>query len=308
MSLLVVGTLALDSVETPFTRRHDQLGGSAAFCAVAASYLAPVRVVGVVGADFPADHLAFLRARGIDTEGVELAPGRSFRWHGRYEYDLNVRHTVETQLNVLSAFMPRLPPSYLDTKIVALGNFDPALQLAVLDQLKAPQLIACDTMNFWIERERDALLRTLTRVHILSVNDSEARQLSGEYSLIKAARAIHQMGPRSVVIKRGEHGAMVFAPEGIFTVPAYPLELVRDPTGAGDAFAGGMMGFLTRRTEHPAAALRQSAVMGSVMASFAVEDFSIDRLRALTRDEIRLRFSEFKALTHFEADGALIWE
>ncbi|MEK7706255.1 MAG: PfkB family carbohydrate kinase [Myxococcota bacterium] len=308
MSLLVVGTLAFDSVETPFGHRDSTLGGSASFLATAASYFHPVSMVGVVGEDFPEQHLGFFRQRGIDTQGVLRAKGRTFRWRGRYDYDLNVRHTLETQLNVLDGFDPTLPPAYRDAKHVVLGNFDPAIQLAVLEQVRAPKFVACDTMNFWIESQPAALRRTLARVDLLSVNDSEARQLSGEYNLVHAARAIQAMGPKNVIIKRGEYGAILFTGDGIFAAPAFPLEVIVDPTGAGDAFAGGMMGFLARQNgRQDSAALRQAVVMGSVLASFVVEDYSLDRLRTLTDDEIKLRFAEFKNLTHFEAEGVSLW-
>lgn len=305
MSLLVVGTLAFDSVETPFGHRDATLGGSASFLATAASYFHPVSMVGIVGKDFPEEHLDFFRSRGINTDGVARSTGRTFRWRGRYDYDLNVRHTLETQLNVLDGFNPSLPPAYREAKYVVLGNFDPAIQLAVLDQVREPVFVACDTMNFWIESHPAALRKTLARVHLLSVNDSEARQLSGEFNLVQAARVIRAMGPKSVIIKRGEHGAVLFTDEGIFAAPAFPLEVIVDPTGAGDTFAGGMMGFLAKQDgKLNGASLRQAVIMGSVLASFVVEDYSLDRLRTLTDDEIRLRFFEFKNLTHFEADTA----
>lgn len=307
MSLLVVGTLAFDSVETPYGKRQETLGGSANFLALAASYFAPVRMVGVIGQDYPDDILDLCRSRGIDTQGVVRAAGKTFRWHGRYSNDLNVAHTLNTELNVLATFNPEIPKEYLDSKMVFLGNIDPGLQGRVLDQMRSPKLVALDTMNYWIEGANEELRRVLKRIALLSVNDAEARQLSGEHNLVKAARAIQSMGPSTVVIKRGEHGALVFLEDAVFTAPAYPLETVRDPTGAGDSFAGGLMGYLTRLERFDAATLRQAVIVGSVLASFVVEDFSVDRLRDLTLADIRRRFENFKALTHFDVDGTGTW-
>ena len=309
MNLLAVGTLAFDSVETPFGMRDDVLGGSASFTSVAASYFCPVRMVGVIGADFPRQHLDFFRSRSIDTTGIAVLTGRTFRWRGRYEQNLNVAHTVETQLNVLSEFKPELPAAYCDSEYVFLGNIDPELQSRVLDQVRAPRFVACDTMNYWIEsnRYRTKLQLALKRVHLLCINDAEARALSGEYNLVRAAQAIRRMGPKHLVVKRGEHGAMLFSEEGVFAAPAYPLEQVLDPTGAGDSFAGGLMGLLARRRTTDTASLRQAVVMGSVIASFAVEDFSLDRLRRLTTVEIHERFAKYKVLTQFDSEGAIGW-
>ncbi len=307
MKLLVVGTLAFDSVKTPFGERQDVLGGSASFSATAASYFCKVGMVGVVGADFPEEHLRFFTSRGIDTEGVQSLSGKTFRWRGHYDHNLNVAHTLETQLNVLSDFHPELPTAYKKSELVVLGNIDPDLQMQVLDQVESPKLVACDTMNFWIESKLDALKKALRKVDLLSINDGEARQLSGEFNLVKAAQAIRAMGPKILVVKRGEHGALLFTEEGIFAAPAYPLEEVLDPTGAGDSFAGGMMGWLARRGNIDGGSLRQAVVMGSVLASFAVEDFSLERLKRLTPDEIGLRFREYKLLTYFEAEGESLW-
>lgn len=304
MSLLVVGTVAFDAVETPFGKRDQVLGGSASFFSHAAANFTKVQIVSVVGEDFPADTLATFAPRGIDTSGVQRLPGATFRWKGRYDHNLNVAHTLETQLNVLMQFDPKLPDSYKRAEYVFLGNFDPELQGRVVDQLERPKLIACDTMNFWISGANAQLKKTLARVDLLSINDGEARQLSGEYNLVKAAAVIRRMGPKILVVKRGEYGALLFTDAGIFAAPAYPLEVILDPTGAGDSFAGGMMGYLARSERLDEPGLRQAVITGSVMASFAVEDFSLDRLKRLTQDEIGLRFDQFKALTHFEAAGA----
>jgi sugar/nucleoside kinase (ribokinase family) len=242
MSLLVVGSVALDSLETPFGQKEDALGGSATYFSTSASFFSPVQVVAVVGEDFPEQHLTFLKGRGIDLEGVTREPGKTFRWKGKYGYQLNEAQTLDTQLNVFEHFSPKLPESYRDAPYVFLGNIHPVLQGQVLDQVRAPKLVAADTMNFWIQGSRDALLKTLSRVNLLFVNDAEARQLAGEHNVVKAARAILGMGPTRVVIKRGEYGALLFDRDHIFACPAYPLAEVFDPTGAGDTFAGGFMG------------------------------------------------------------------
>lgn len=308
MQLLVVGTIAFDSVETPFGRREETLGGSATFLSIAASYFCEVRAVGVVGEDFPEEHLDFLRSRNVDVSGVSRASGKTFRWRGYYDTNLSAAQTRETQLNVLESFDPVLPDHYRNSKFVVLGNIDPVLQSKVLDQLEGPELVAADTMNYWIEGSNAALRKTLERVDLLSVNDGEARMLSGEYNLVKAAEVIRGMGPRILVIKRGEHGCTVFTKDQIFMVPAYPILSIQDPTGAGDSFAGAMMGYVARRGQVEPTVLRQAAVMGSALASFAVEDFSCDRFRHLTDDEVRLRFFEFKNLTQFEALGTTLWD
>jgi len=309
MNLLAVGTLAFDSVQTPYGKRDDVLGGSASFVSVAASYFCNVRMVGVIGADFPKAHLDFFHSRHIDTSGVSVLEGKTFRWRGRYEQNLNVAHTLETQLNVLSEFRPELPPNYRDSELVFLGNIDPDLQISVLEQIKAPRFVACDTMNYWIESERyrPRLHKALERVDLLCINDGEARLLSGEQNLVKAAILIRKLGPKNLVVKRGEHGALLFTPDGIFAVPAFPLEHVVDPTGAGDSFAGGLMGLLAQKGTFDSKTLRQAMVMGSVLASFAVEDFSLDRVRRLTTAEISERFGQYKLLTEFSAEDALAW-
>jgi sugar/nucleoside kinase (ribokinase family) len=300
MSLLVVGSVALDSLETPFGRREDVLGGSASYFSACASFFGPTRLVAVVGEDFPEEHVRFLAGRGVDLAGLARRPGRTFRWKGRYEFDLNTAHTLDTQLNVFAEFRPELPPHYRDSEYVFLGNIDPNLQRAVLDQVRAPRFVACDTMNFWISSKRESLLRTLRRVDMLFVNDAEARQLADEHNVVKAARRILSYGPRAVVVKRGEHGALFFSGEEVFAASAYPLAAVFDPTGAGDSFAGGFMGYLAHGRREDQATLRRAIVLGSVLASFTVEQFSLDRLRTLTAAEIRARFAEAKQLAHFE--------
>jgi len=300
MSLVVVGSVALDSLETPFGRREEVLGGSASYFSVAASFFGPVGVVAVVGEDFPDRHLDFLSSRGVDLQGLVRRPGRTFRWKGRYELDLNVAHTLDTQLNVFAEFAPELPPSYRDCEYVFLGNIDPDLQRGVLDQVRRPRLVGCDTMNYWITAKRESLLRTLERVDMLFVNDAEVRQLSGEHNVVKAAGAVLRMGPRAVVVKRGEHGALFFADGEVFASSAVPLSAVFDPTGAGDTFAGGFMGYLSAAPRADHAAMRRAIVLGSVLASFAVEQFSLDRLRTLTPQEIRTRYAEARRQAHFD--------
>ncbi len=300
MALLVVGSVALDSLETPFGRREDVLGGSASYFSACASFFGPTRVVAVVGEDFPEEHLGFLASRGVDLAGLARKAGKTFRWRGRYEFDLNTAHTLETQLNVFAAFQPRLPDPYRDSDYVFLGNIDPDLQRAVLDQVRAPRLVACDTMNFWIDSKRESLLATLRRVDLLFVNDAEARQLAGEHNVVKAARRILSFGPRAVVVKRGEYGALFFSGDEVFAASAVPLADVFDPTGAGDSFAGGFMGYLARVRREDLAAMRRAIVLGSVLASFTVEQFGLDRLRTLAPEEIRARYAEARRRAHFD--------
>jgi sugar/nucleoside kinase (ribokinase family) len=300
MALLVVGSVALDSLETPFGRREDVLGGSASYFSTCASFFGPTRVVAVVGEDFPEEHVRFLSSRGIDLAGLVRRPGRTFRWKGRYEFDLNTAHTLDTQLNVFAEFKPDLPPHYRDSEYVFLGNIDPDLQRAVLDQVRGPRFVGCDTMNFWITSKRESLLRTLKRVDMLFVNDAEARQLAEEHNVVKAAKRILSFGPRAVVVKRGEYGALFFSGDEVFAASAVPLPAVFDPTGAGDSFAGGFMGYLARSRNEDHATMRRAIVLGSVLASFTVEQFSLDRLRTLTPEEIRARYAEARQLAHFE--------
>jgi sugar/nucleoside kinase (ribokinase family) len=300
MSILVVGSVALDSVRTPFGSVDDAVGGSATFFTAAAAFFTPVRVVGIVGDDYPLQKLDFLRERGADLSGLEQAAGESFRWAGEYSYDLNSRETLDTRLGVFADFTPRIPESFRQSELVFLGNIDPALQLDVLEQIDRPRFVACDTMNFWIEGKRDDLLRLLGRVDMLLVNDAEARELSGDFNLARAARWIQQRGPRYVIVKKGEHGAILFTPESAFFAPGFPLEEVFDPTGAGDAFAGGFMGALAQSGRIDDADLRRAVVYGSALGSFAVEQFSIDRFRTLTNAEIEERVRAFHAMTTFE--------
>lgn len=300
MALLAVGSVALDSVRTPFGVRKEVLGGSATFFSTAASFFSPVRLVAVVGEDFPEEHVSFLKGRGIDLGGLVRRPGRTFRWEGRYDFDLSQAHTLDTQLNVFADFRPELPDGWRDSTHVFLGNIDPELQERVLDQVRGPRFVAADTMNFWIEGKRRALQNALRRVDLLFVNDAEARQLAGEHNVVKAARAILAMGPRALVVKRGEYGALFFSGDEVFSASAYPLAELFDPTGAGDSFAGGFMGYLHRCGSLDPAAMRRAIVVGSVVASFAVEKFSLDRLREIGATEIRARYAEFRRLAHFD--------
>lgn len=300
MSLLIVGSVALDAVETPFGKRDEVLGGAATFSSVSAAFFTKPHIVAVVGEDFPPEHLAFLKSRGVDLEGLTQVPGRTFRWKGRYGLALNEAQTLDTQLNVFQHFSPDLPLAYRSLPYVFLGNIDPALQARVLDQMQPPRLVAADTMNYWIEGHRAALLETLKRVQLLFVNDAEARGLSGEHNLVKAARAIRKLGPERVIIKRGEYGALLFDREHVFSCPAYPLEDIFDPTGAGDTFAGGFMGYFVSRGNDNPETLRQAMVMGSTLASFTVERFSLERLREIGSKEISHRYTQFRRLTHFE--------
>jgi sugar/nucleoside kinase (ribokinase family) len=299
--LLVVGSVALDSVETSRGKRDEILGGAASFSCYAASFFAPTRLVGVVGTDFPTAHEDFLRGHGIDLGGLERVPGRTFRWAGRYAADFNTRTTLNTQLNVFETFKPKLPAAWSETPFVFLANIDPVLQLEVLSQVKRPRFSACDTMNFWISGKRPELLRVLERVDMLLLNDEEARQLSGLSSLPAAAKAISALGPKTVVIKRGDAGALLFQGEDIFAAPAFPLDNVVDPTGAGDSFAGGLMGYIARTGDTSPAGVRSALVAGTVLASFCVEDFSLDRFRTLSAAEIRARIASFASLVRFEA-------
>lgn len=301
MSILVIGSVALDSLETPFGKREEVPGGSATFFSTVASFFGPVQLAAVIGEDFPQQHVDFLRERGVDLGGLVRAPGKTFRWKGRYGFDLNEAHTLDTQLNVFGDFRPDLPERYRSPDILFLGNIHPKLQGEVLDQMKTrPKLIGMDTMNFWIEGTRDELLKTLARVDMLFINDAEARQLAGEHNVVKAARAIQRMGPSRVAIKRGEYGALLFDEKHVFSAPAYPMEDVFDPTGAGDSFAGGFLGYLGKKGNHlDPETLRQATIAGSAMASFCVERFSLDRFRDLSLNEIAERMAAFKALTDF---------
>ncbi len=300
MSIVVVGSVAFDTVITPYGRVDDALGGAATYFAVAASYFCPVRVVAVVGNDFSAEHEAVLLERSVDTSGIERAPGRTFRWGGEYSWNLNERKTLFTELNVFETFAPVLPAEFRDTPYVFLANIAPQLQQSVLEQVERPELVALDTMNYWIEGSLEALKTTLQHVDILVINDEEARELAGAYNLVEAAKSIRALGPASVIIKRGEHGATAFLEGDVFTVPGFPLRQLADPTGAGDTFAGGFMGHLASTGDHSAKGLRRAIVAGSVLASFCVESFSLDGIRGLDSDQIAARYGEFQALTRFD--------
>ena len=301
MTLLVVGSVALDSVFTPFGQTADALGGSAVHFSVAASLLHPVRVVGVIGNDFPVDQLERLASRGIDWSGVEHAEGESFRWKGKYSYDLQSRETLETRLGVFANFQPRLPAGADQAKFVFLGNIDPELQLGVLDQVKEPTLVACDTMNYWIQSRREPLLKLLSRVDLLMVNDAEAREFSGDWNIHRAGRWLINQGPKRVVIKQGEYGALLIEKDRTFAMPAYPLEEVFDPTGAGDAFAGGFMGYLARHGVADTGAMRRAMVYGATMGSFAVSGFDIQGFEGITLKDVETRVQRFEDLTQIPA-------
>jgi sugar/nucleoside kinase (ribokinase family) len=302
MSVLVVGSVALDSVETPFGKADDVLGGSAIFFSASASHLTKVSVVGVIGSDYPIDKLEPLKKRGVDFSGLEKAHGSSFRWRGRYRHDLNSAETLETHLGVFSHFSPKIPEKLRSSPYLFLGNIDPRLQLDVLNQVAKPKLIACDTMNFWIQSRRLELLELLGHVDIVTLNDSEARQLTERANLVQAAQWIMARGPRHVIIKKGEHGAFMFTEKSIFFAPAFPLENVFDPTGAGDAFAGGFFGYLAKTGDLSDANMRRAVIYGSVMGSFAVEKFSIERLMTVSQAEIDQRMREMRRLVAFEED------
>src|SRR5580700_8066055 len=301
MSLLVVGSMAFDAIETPFGKVDRTLGGAASYFALAASQFTPVRVVAIVGEDFTAKEKAIFHGRPIDLSGVEHAPGKSFFWAGRYSQNMNERTTLATELNVFANFHPTLPDNYLDSSTIFLGNIDPTLQRSVLKQVNGkPKLVALDTMNYWIEGTNAELRKTLKHTQILMINDDETRQLTGEHNLLRAAKHVFKMGPRTLVIKRGEHGALMVHDKFIFSVPAFPLEEVRDPTGAGDTFAGGFMGYLTAAARINEQALRSAMVYGSVLASFTVERFGVERLARVTRKEIKERARRFARLTSFK--------
>lgn len=303
MSLLTVGTVAFDDIETPGGRAEKVVGGAATYIALAASYFTrDIRIVSVVGDDFPTEELSYLQSRGIDLQGLQIRKGeKSFFWAGRYRNNMNERDTLITDLNVLADFDPVLPDSYKNVPFLMLGNLTPAVQQRVIEQLnQRPKLIALDTMNFWMNTAMDSLLVVLKMIDILIINDEEARQLSGEYSLVRAARAIHAMGPRFLVIKKGEHGALLFEGDQVFFAPALPLEEIVDPTGAGDTFAGGFMGYLTKTEDTSFENMKRAVIHGSAMASFCVEAFSIERLKALTEQEINDRILQFARLVNFD--------
>lgn len=301
MSLLVVGSVAFDAVETPFGKRDKMLGGSASHFSISASFFTDVRVVAVVGGDFTREEEQVFERHNVNISDLERVPdGKSFFWRGRYDYDLNTAHTLDTQLNVFADFQPKLSEEAKRARLVFLGNIQPDLQRGVREQVQDAELVALDTMNLWIDMTRDSLLETVKGVHVMIINDAEARQLAEEPNLMRAARKIMSQGPRALVVKRGEYGAALFTPDTYFAIPAYPLESVFDPTGAGDTFAGGFMGYLSSQEKLDEAAMRRAMIFGSVMASFNVEEFGTERVQRLTHDEINQRFHTFKQMTHFE--------
>lgn len=301
MSLLVVGSLALDTIETPFGKVKETVGGSAVYISMAASYFAtPVRLVGVVGGDFPETAISLLEERNIDLEGLQrIENGKTFRWSGKYHYDLNVRDSLFTHLNVFEKFDPKIPDGYRNSKYVCLGNIDPILQRRVLEQIEKPKLIVGDTMNFWIEGKRNELLKTMKHIDVLIINDSEARLLTQEPNLIRAGRKVMGMGPKILIIKKGEHGALLITENTVFSAPAYPLENIYDPTGAGDAFAGGFMGWLDKSDDISDENLKKAVIYGSAMASFCVEKFGVEGLQDLTHLKVQDRFRSFRDLSKF---------
>jgi sugar/nucleoside kinase (ribokinase family) len=301
MSVLVVGTVAFDSIETPSGSVERVLGGSASYFALGASYFAPVRIVGVIGQDFPQDYLDLFTQRGVDIDGIKREHGDTFHWRGRYHEDINQRDTIELHLNVLAGFEPQLPESYRDAEYVFLGNIDPVMQLEVLNQIRRMKLVVCDTMDHWIRESNEELKKVLTRIEMLVLHDSEARLLSGYNNIVQAARAILRMGPKTVLIKRGEYGVLQFSNSSVFATPAYPLEEVFDPTGAGDSFAGGFMGQLARSSDLSQGGLRRAIVYGSVVASFTVEDFGVKRLTSASLEQIEERYQKFVDLTDFHS-------
>jgi sugar/nucleoside kinase (ribokinase family) len=301
LPLLVVGSVGLDTVETPFDKIEDGLGGSATYISLAASYFSsPVVLIGVVGSDFPKNYIDMLENHNVDLEGMQVKEGeKTFRWGGKYHYDLNVRDTLFTELNAFENFSPIIPENYRKSRYVCLGNIDPILQMKVLDQIENPQLVVCDTMNLWINTMKEDLLKLLKRVNVLIINDSEARLLTEEPNLIKAAKMIRELGPEILIIKKGEHGALLFTNETIFSAPAYPMEIIFDPTGAGDSFAGGFIGYLHKTRDLDPESIKRAVVYGSTMASFCVEKFSTKGLEDLSYLQIQDRFREFKNLSSF---------
>jgi sugar/nucleoside kinase (ribokinase family) len=300
MTLLIVGSIALDSVKTPFGEKKEVLGGSAVHASVSASFFGPTALIGPVGNDFPGEHLDFLRSRGIDLSALHRLDGPTFRWGGYYEYDMNQAHTLVTKLNVLSQFDPVVPEALRSAEYVFLANLDPELQLKVIRQLKKPKLLAADTMNFWIESKREALHQVVRKVDFMLMNESEIRQFMETPNLPLAARRLIELGCKGVIVKKGEHGALLFTKDEHFSAASYPQEMLRDPTGAGDSFAGGFMGYLAKTDEASEENIRKAVIIGSVMASFNVEDFSLDRLKRLKHKEIMQRFEEFRRFSSFE--------
>lgn len=299
IKLLVVGTVAYDCIETPFGKVDDVLGGSALHFTNAASFFTDVGLVATVGQDFDLDTIAFLKERNVDLQGIAVDEGKTFRWEGRYGYDLNQAITLKTELNVIEHFKPRIPAEFKEAPFVFLANIDPVLQLHAIGQIRSPQVLVLDTMNFWIENRLQELMSVIERVHMLVINEAELREISKEHNLVKGARKLMAHGPSCIVVKRGEYGVLMLSEEEIFLAPAFPLEDVFDPTGAGDTFAGGFMGYLANVGEVTPESIKQAIVMGTVMASFNVEDFSINRIKALTFEEIRQRYHAFKQCMQF---------
>ena len=304
MSLLIVGSLAYDSIETPYEKVEDALGGSSSYISFASSYFTkPIEIVGVVGDDFKSEHLQIFKDKNIGLEGVQIVEGgKTFRWGGKYHHDFNQRDTIYTDLNVFADFNPVIPEKCKESEYVMLGNIDPTLQLSVLDQVRESKFVVCDTMNLWIDIKKDDLLKVLKRIDVIIVNDSEAKLLTSEPNLIKAAKIIKEMGPQIVIIKKGEHGALLFAEDKIFSAPALPMEVVFDPTGAGDTFAGGFIGYLHRTKNHSFENLKRAVIYGSTLASYCVEQFSTRGIENLDTEKIRARFNQFVELARFDAD------
>ena len=300
MSLLITGSIGLDSVKTPLEEHHDLLGGSASYAAIAASFFTPVNLVGIVGDDFPKPYLDLYRKHGVNLDGLEIAAGKTFRWSGEYEWNMNNRRTLSIALNVFEKFNPTLPAQYRNAPFVFLANISPQLQMHVLSQVAQPKFVVADTMDLWLEIARPALMELLKKIDCLILNESEARELMKETSLIKAGRGILKLGPKYVCIKKGEHGCLLFGPDLFFSAPAYPLEDIHDPTGAGDCFAGAFTGYLAKAGTVDADTLRKAVIYGSVIASFNVEAFSLGRLQTLTPVEIASRYDFFRQMSHFE--------
>ena len=301
MSMLIVGTVATDDIATPFASVEGVLGGSAVYAATAGSLYVPVQIVGVIGTDFPDMYMDFLKARQFDLKGLEVQAGKTFHWAGKYHYDMNTRDTLATDLNVLATFNPTLPTAYRDTPFVFLANVDPTIQLDTLNQMNRPSLTILDTMNYWIETQRDVLTAVMSRTDLVMINDEELRQYTGEYSLLRAARDVLALGPRALIVKKGEHGAALVTKDKYYYAPGYPLEDVKDPTGAGDSFAGGFLGYIAQQGEVTGRELHRALIHGSVVASYTVEDFSVNRLKDITPEDIQQRYREFASFTHFES-------
>lgn len=307
MTVLIVGSIGLDTVETPFGKKQDILGGSAVHAATSASFYARTAVIGVAGSDFPEEHLEFLKTRNIDISGIKILPGETFRWSGYYEFDMNQAHTRETKLNVYNLFDSKIPEHLKKSQYVFLANLDPELQLRVLDQLEDPKMVAMDTMDYWINSKREALHKVIKRVDFVLMNDGEVRQFMETPNIPTAASRLIKLGAKAVIIKKGEHGALLFTSDTHFAAPSYPQDMLRDPTGAGDSFAGGLIGYLAKTGDLSEGNIRRAIIVGSVMASFNVEDFSLDRMKRLKNKEIVERFEEFRRFSEFEALSIAHW-